>query len=167
MGARHRSDDARKQGKQARNLTAQLGVMRPGSESHGPSWSLTRSVEGQTAFTTRAVSSDCSQRSADVFFEISSERDSYRILLLSHRQCRARVDAVSFARATTSPMRRVQVDTKMPLREVRERSSMLDDGFSSHNSDVRPRMSFDLTGESIFRATTVAGRAGLRLEEKR
>ncbi|GEM_PF-6890303 len=36
-------------------------------------------------------------------FKSRSERDSYRILLLSHRQCRPRLDAVSFARATTSP----------------------------------------------------------------
>ena len=52
------------------------------------------------AFATSAVISDCSQRSADLFFEISFKRDSYRILLLSHRQCRARLDAVLFARAT-------------------------------------------------------------------
>ena len=47
-------------------------------------------------------------------------------------------------------LRRVQVDTEMPLREVRERTSMLDDGFSPHDPDVRPRR------ERVLASLTVA-----------
>ena len=38
-------------------------------------------------------------------------------------------------------LRRVQVDIENAASRRRERSSMLDDGFSSHNSDVRPSRS--------------------------
>ena len=54
-----------------------------------PPYSLTTNTSLRQASATSVVSSDWSQRSADLFLEISFERDSYRILLLSHRQCRA------------------------------------------------------------------------------
>ena len=68
-----------------------------------PPSSLTTNTSLRQAFATSAVSSDCSQRSAELLSEISSKRDSFRILLLSHCQCRAQLEAVSFARATASP----------------------------------------------------------------
>ncbi len=60
----------------------------------GAKWICVCDERGRFRFTPRSV---------DLFFEISFERDSYRILILSHRQSDARLDAVSFARATASP----------------------------------------------------------------
>ncbi len=66
-----------------------------------------------------------------VFFEISFERDSYRIFRLSHRQCRARSTQ---SRSREQQPRRLR--REMSLREVRERTSMLDESGTQGPSRV-------------------------------